>query len=85
VRIALSRCPTGASCVDRRGGRAHAWVVNDDDIRHQQANWFLGGILLLISSGIGIAISMARSERLFIVAGVAVGLVLCWAVNKLAT
>ena len=56
--------------------------MNETEIRHQQANWFLGGVLLVACSGIGIVISMARSERLFILAGVAVGLALAWAVNK---
>lgn len=56
--------------------------MNDEEIRHQQANWFLGGTLLVACTGIGIAISMARSERLFILAGFAVGLAACWAVNK---
>ena len=56
--------------------------MNDEEIRHQQANWFLGGTLLVACTGIGIAISMARSERLFILAGFVVGLAVCWAVNK---
>ena len=56
--------------------------IRQQAIRHQQANWFLGGTLLVVCTGIGIAISMARSERLFILAGFGIGLALCWAVNK---
>lgn len=69
---ALTRDPPGA----------HPGGVNEEEIRHRQANWFLGGALLVICTGIGIAITMARADTLFVGIGFAVGVVLCWAVNK---
>lgn len=56
--------------------------MNEDDVRRQQANWFLGGALLVVATAAGLAISLARAERLFILAGFAVGLAACWAVNR---
>ncbi|PFG35113.1 hypothetical protein [Sanguibacter antarcticus] len=56
--------------------------MNDDDVRRQQANWFLGGTLLVVSTAAGLALSLARAERLFILAGFTVGVLACWAVNR---
>ena len=58
--------------------------MDDDEIRRQQANWFLGGALLVVATAAGLAISLARAERLFILAGLAVGVLACWAVNRFA-
>lgn len=69
---ALTRGPSGA----------HPGGVNEEEIRHRQANWFLGGTLLVICTGIGIALTMARADNLFVGIGFVVGLALCWAVNK---
>lgn len=52
--------------------------------RHQQANWFLGGLLIVVGFGVGNAISVASSNRLFILFGLAVGVIGAWAVNKYA-
>lgn len=50
--------------------------------RHQQANWFMGGLLIVVGFGIGNAISVATSNRMFILIGLAVGIIGAWAVNK---
>lgn len=52
--------------------------------QRQQANWFLGGMLIVIGFGVGNAISVATSNRMCIVAGVAIGIIGAWAVNKYA-
>lgn len=50
--------------------------------RHKQANVFMGGLLIVVGFGIGNAISVATSNRMFIVVGLAVGIIAAWAVNK---
>ncbi len=52
--------------------------------RAQQANWFLGGTLLIIATSIGIAVSMARADKGIAFIGLAIGIVLFWAVNRFA-
>lgn len=52
--------------------------------RRQQANWFLGGMLIVIGFGVGNALSLATANRLLIVAGLCVGIIGAWAVNKYA-
>lgn len=52
--------------------------------RAQQANWFLGGTLFVIAGAIGIALSMAKADKLIAFIGLGVGLILFWAVTRFA-
>lgn len=50
--------------------------------RAQQANWFLGGTAMVVLLSIGISITMARNDKSFAFIGLAVGVVVFWAVTK---
>jgi Na+-translocating ferredoxin:NAD+ oxidoreductase RnfD subunit len=50
--------------------------------QHQQANWLLGGIIIVVCFAAGNAISMATTNRMFIVFGVSVGVIAAWAINR---
>ncbi|GEM_PF-2030022 len=56
----------------------------EQERRNQQANWFLGGTLFVICAAAGNAISTATANRVFLVAGFAVGILAAWAVNRFA-
>lgn len=50
--------------------------------RAQQANWFLGGTVMIICLSIGISFTMAKNDKTLAFIGLAVGIVLFWAINK---
>ncbi|XBH21540.1 hypothetical protein V5R04_15240 [Jonesiaceae bacterium BS-20] len=52
--------------------------------RAQQANWFLGGTLFVIATSAGIALTTALNDKSITFIGLAVGVVLFWAVNRFA-
>jgi len=50
--------------------------------RHQQANWFMGGFLFVLFAAAGNALSTATANKMFLVGGFAIGAIAAWAVNK---
>lgn len=52
--------------------------------RAQQANWFLGGTLFVISLAVGISFSMARNDVFIAFISLGIGAVLFWAVTRFA-
>ncbi|WP_019149204.1 hypothetical protein [Timonella senegalensis] len=56
----------------------------DQARRNQQANWFLGGALLVISCAGGYALLGATRNPMFFVGALAIGVIGAWAVNRFA-